>query len=125
MNVRRRMVVIGVAFGMWVCGCSANRATSPTLANDAYLHADGLKLILRFRQLSGRWPKSSAELTGAGILPTTLSGDPELKAPVAVSDKNFTIKVATDQDGLATIKFSINGLDYSDKNTIEALNYLR
>jgi hypothetical protein len=110
-------------------GCStgaAGGASSKALpANGCFLHVQGLKLILAYRDRFGTWPKSSKDLTEHGILPAKLAGAPPGDQSRTVDETSFRVLSASDKDGVASIRFSIGEATFTDINSLEALQTLK
>ena len=82
-------------------------------------------MILKHKRITGKWPLDSRELTKSNVLPAVVQLDPTSHEVLQLSERNFDLKSAVEQDGMVKIIFEINGEQYVDENSVEALSYLK
>ena len=108
-----------------VSSCTGPSPSNAPLANGGFLRVESIKLILKYYDTRGRFPVSSEELTKAGLLPTRLMVDRNLKTYLYVDEHNFRIdelKVSSDD---IIIKLTVADAVFVEDNTISALQTLR
>ena len=125
MKLVQLLVASIVACSICSSGCKTVREEPLPKANGGYLHAAGLKLILKHKRITGKWPLDSRELTKSSVLPAVVQLDPTSHEVLQLSERNFDLKSAVEQDGMVKIIFEINGEQYVDENSVEALSYLK